>query len=58
MGRILEAKGDANSAREHISKYLELEPNPPDAELIRAHLQNLGKSPEPATATEPELEPL
>src|SRR5581483_2501489 len=43
-GRILEAKGDAAGAREHISKYLEIDKNAPDAELIRARLDNIGKS--------------
>jgi Tfp pilus assembly protein PilF len=56
LGRILEAKGDAAGAREHMSKYLELDKNAGDAELIRAHLQNLGKP--DAAGTEPELETL
>jgi Flp pilus assembly protein TadD len=43
LGRVLEAKGDAAGAREHISKYLELDKNTPDAELIRSQLQNVGK---------------
>jgi tetratricopeptide (TPR) repeat protein len=54
LGRILEAKGDLAGAREHISKYLELEPAPIDVDLVRGHLQNLGK-PE-AKDIEPELE--
>ncbi|MBV9503765.1 MAG: tetratricopeptide repeat protein [Acidobacteriia bacterium] len=56
LGRILEAKGDLNGAREHISKYLELEPNAVDVELVRGHLATLGK-PEGA-GVEPALEPL
>lgn len=56
IGRILEAKGDAAGAREHISKYLELQPGAPDAELVQGHLLGMGK-PENA-AVEPELEPL
>jgi len=56
IGRILEAKGDSNSAREHISKYLELEPDSPDAGRVRAHLQNVGKTPVPDA--DPDLEPL
>jgi cytochrome c-type biogenesis protein CcmH/NrfG len=56
LGRILEAKGDAGAAREHMAKYLELEPNASDVEVVRAHLQNIGK-PEVA-GLEPELEPL
>ena len=54
LGRILEAKGDAAGAREHISKYLDLDKNTPDAELIRAHLENIGK-PGANAALEPEL---
>jgi tetratricopeptide (TPR) repeat protein len=53
LGRILEANGDAAGAREHISKYLKLDKSTPDAEMIRAHLQIIGK-PE-ASTTEPEL---
>ncbi len=56
LGRILEAKGDAAGAREHISKYLEMDKNTPDADVIRAHLQNIGK-PE-ASALEADLEVL
>ena len=53
-GRILEAKGDIEGARTHISRYLELDKNAPDPKLIQLHLENLGK---PGTAgTEPELE--
>jgi len=43
LGRILEAKGDAAGAREHISKYLEMDKKTPDAEMIRAQLENIGK---------------
>jgi len=43
LGRILEAKGDAAGAREHISKYLELDKTAPDANAIRTHLENIGK---------------
>jgi tetratricopeptide (TPR) repeat protein len=53
-GRILEAKGDIGGAREHMSRYLELDKNAPDAELIRQRLQNLGK-PE-SSVPDPELE--
>lgn len=52
-GRILEAKGDATGAREHISKYLEIDKKAPDAPLIRARLDNLGKS--APGISEPEL---
>jgi tetratricopeptide (TPR) repeat protein len=54
LGRILEAKGDPGGAREHISKYLELDPNAPDVDLVRAHLQGMGKP----DNLEPDLEPL
>ncbi len=43
LGRILESKGDLNGAREHITKYLELDPKTPDAAAIKLHLENLGK---------------
>jgi len=42
-GRVLLAKGDVDGAREHISRYLELDKNAPDADLIRQNLQTLGK---------------
>jgi tetratricopeptide (TPR) repeat protein len=54
MGRILAAKGDAAGAKTHISKYLTLDPNPPDSDLIKGYLDALGK-PE-AAAINPELE--
>jgi len=54
LGRILEAKGDLNGAREHMLKYLELDKSSPDAQLIRKHIDLLGK-PE-AAEVEPELE--
>ena len=54
LGRILEAKGNAAGAREHMTKYLDTDKNAPDAELIRVHLQNVGKT--DAGGAEPELE--
>jgi len=56
LGRILEAKGDAAGAREHMTKYLDMDKKAPDAELIRTHLQSVGKA--DAAGTEPDLEPL
>jgi tetratricopeptide (TPR) repeat protein len=56
LGRILEAKGDLKAAREHMSKYLELEATAPDAEIVQGHMLGVGK-PQNA-ASEPELEPL
>jgi Tfp pilus assembly protein PilF len=54
LGRILAAKGDAAGAKEHIEKYLELNPKTPDADLIRSYLQVIGK-PEEASFN-PDLE--
>lgn len=54
LGRILEAKGDVAGAREHMEQYLKLVPAPLDGDLVRGHLQNLGK-PE-AKDVEPDLE--
>jgi hypothetical protein len=54
LGRILETKGDLNGAREHMTKYLELDPKAPDADVIKVHLQGLGK-PDAATV-DPQLE--
>jgi hypothetical protein len=54
-GRILEAKGDLTGAREHMSRYLDLDKSAPDPEAIRLHIENLGKS--PAAGAEPELDP-
>ena len=56
LGRILEARGDTNAAREHISKYLELEPAAPDAEQVQGYMLGLGKPQN--GGVEPELEPL
>jgi tetratricopeptide (TPR) repeat protein len=53
-GRILDAKGDAAGAREHVAKFLAENPTTPDAELIKAYLSVIGK-PE-ATALNPDLE--
>lgn len=52
LGRILEAKGDAAGAKEHMQKYLELNPEAEDAAQIKAHIDGMGK-PE---APEPDLE--
>ena len=55
LGRILEAKGDVAGAKEHMTKYLQLEPAPQDVDVVRAHVDNLGKQ---ATGVEPDLERL
>jgi Tfp pilus assembly protein PilF len=56
LGRILEAKGDVNGAREHMTKYLQMEPTPPDVDRVKTHLENLGKP--GATEVDPQLEVL
>jgi len=55
LGRIAEAKGDIPTAKEHISKYIALDPTARDIEQIKAFLQVIGK-PE-AAGIDPELEP-
>ncbi|HEY7338062.1 MAG TPA: tetratricopeptide repeat protein [Bryobacteraceae bacterium] len=55
LARILEAKGDSAAAREHISKYLELDANAADAAAIREHLQSVGKPDAANKASELEL---
>lgn len=42
-GRILEAKGDTAGARQHIEKYLALDPAAFDVEQIHARLDLMGK---------------
>lgn len=54
LGRILESKGDLAGAKEHMAKYLELEPAPADVDLVRGHIDNLGKP--SGAGVEPELE--
>jgi cytochrome c-type biogenesis protein CcmH/NrfG len=54
LGKVYAAKGDYAVAREHISKYLALDPNTPDIDLIKAYLQVVGK-PEGA-GVDPDLE--
>jgi tetratricopeptide (TPR) repeat protein len=43
LGRILQAKGDLSGAREHIAKYLQLDPGVHDASQIQALLDSLGR---------------
>jgi regulator of sirC expression with transglutaminase-like and TPR domain len=54
LGRILEAKGDLNGAREHMNAYVKLDPNARDLERIQKHVQALG-TPQ-AADIDPELE--
>lgn len=44
LATILEAKGDFDGAREHMQRYLELEPRVDDAAEIRERMNNLGKA--------------
>jgi len=52
LGRILEAKGNAAGAREHMTKYLDQDKNTPDADAIRKHIENIGT----LGVAEPDLE--
>jgi Flp pilus assembly protein TadD len=54
LGRIAEAKGDLAAAREHINKYIALDPNASDIGQIKLFLNVLGK-PEAANF-DPDLE--
>ncbi len=45
MGMILEARKEIDAAREHMKKYLALQPGAPDAPQARARIENLGKGP-------------
>jgi cytochrome c-type biogenesis protein CcmH/NrfG len=54
LGRILEAKGDMAGAKQHMAQYLKLEPAPPDVDLVRGHIDNLGKP--AAKDVDPDLE--
>jgi hypothetical protein len=54
FGRILEAKGDIEGARQHMTQYLQLDKLIPDEDMIKQHMQNLGKPGTPETEPEPE----
>ncbi len=41
---FLEAKGDVAGAKEHMAKYLELEPAPADVDMVRAHIDKSWKT--------------
>jgi cytochrome c-type biogenesis protein CcmH/NrfG len=56
LGRILEAKGDLAGAKQHMAQYLKLEPAPPDVDLVKGHIDNLGKP--VANDVDPDLEVL
>jgi tetratricopeptide (TPR) repeat protein len=55
LGRISEAKGDINGAREHMMKYLSLDAVSKDAEQVQAHMLTLGKT-DGAKVDPPDLE--
>ena len=44
LGLILENRKDIASAREHMQKYLEMQPEASDAPAARARIENLGKA--------------
>ena len=52
QGRILEAKGDLDGARQHMTHYLDTNKTAKDAAQIKLHLDNLGKP----GVTDPDLE--
>ena len=43
LGLILQEQNNLASAREHMQKYLQLQPEAPDAPMVRARIGNLGK---------------
>lgn len=43
LGLILEGRQELASAREHMAKYLELQPQASDAPAVRTRIENLGK---------------
>ena len=51
LGRILQAKGDINGAKEHIAKYLQIDPGVQDSSQIKVLLDYLGKPGAPALDT-------
>jgi hypothetical protein len=55
LGRVLEAKGDLAGAREHMTAYIAQQTNAADIDLVKGHLQYLGK-PE-ASSVDPDLVP-
>ena len=42
LGLILQERNDIAAAREHMQKYLELQPEAPDAPAVRGRIENLG----------------
>jgi tetratricopeptide (TPR) repeat protein len=52
LGRILEAKGDAAGAKQHMQTYLEKDAKALDADVIKTHIAQMGQ----ASAPEPDLE--
>ncbi|MEO8098363.1 MAG: tetratricopeptide repeat protein [Acidobacteriota bacterium] len=52
LGRIMESKGDMAGAKQHMLRYLELQPAAEDAALIKAHIDGLGQP----GAPDPDLE--
>lgn len=56
LGRILEAKGDVQGAKQHMEEYLKLQPGAPDIDVIRGHINGLGNPQAPGA--DPDLEVL
>lgn len=44
LATILEARAEYDSAREHMQRYLDLDPRAPDAADVRDRMSNLGKT--------------
>jgi tetratricopeptide (TPR) repeat protein len=55
LGRVAEAKGDIAGAREHIAKYIAMDPTAADIEQIKAFLLVIGKPEGAGTDPNPEL---
>lgn len=51
LGRILQAKGDVNGAKEHIGQYLKMDPGVADSSQIQVLMDYLGKPGAPAIDT-------
>ncbi len=55
MGLSLAAKGDYDSARQHLNRYLELMPRSANTEGLKAYIEGLGKTDLAKAAPAPEL---
>ena len=57
LGVILASKGDYAGAAEHLKAYLKLDPNGPDAEMVKKQLAELDKATAAQAAKAPAAEP-